>query len=94
MRLMLPVIGERQRDVLEALGGDRSLPANEAGLVAADRLQALVAALPLKTRLRDLKIGEDELPDIARQAASDYMMINLPRPMPVPEIETLLRNAW
>jgi alcohol dehydrogenase class IV len=91
---MLPIIGEGQRDVLEALGGDRSLPADAAGAAAADRIQALVASLPLNPRLRDLKIEEDELPDIASQAASDYMMINLPRPMPVSEIETLLRSAW
>jgi alcohol dehydrogenase class IV len=94
MRRMLPVIGERQRDVLEALGGDRSLPADEAGAGAADRIQALVASLPLNKHLRDLKIGQNELPDIARQATTDYMMINLPRPMPISEIETLLRSVW
>ncbi len=94
MRQMLPVIGERQRDVLEALGGDKSMPADAAGAAAADRVQKLVAGLPLNQRLRDLKIAEDDLPDIARQTTNDYMMINLPRPMPVPEIETLLRSVW
>jgi alcohol dehydrogenase class IV len=94
MRQMLPVIGERQRFVLEALGGDPSIPATEAGAAAADRLQDLVARLPLRQRLRDLQIGADELPDIAAQGSQDYMMANLPRPMPVSEIESLLRNAW
>lgn len=94
MRQMLPVIGERQRFVLEALGGDPLVPAMEAGAVAADRLQDLVARLPLRQRLRDLQIGADELADIAVQGSQDYMMVNLPRPMPVSEIETLLRNAW
>jgi alcohol dehydrogenase class IV len=94
MRQMLPVIGERQRLVLEALGGDPSIPAMEAGAAAADRLQDLVARLPLRQRLRDLQIGAEELADIAAQGSQDYMMVNLPRPMPVSEIETLLRNAW
>jgi alcohol dehydrogenase class IV len=80
--------------VLEALGGNRSMAANEAGAAAADRIENLVASLPLNPRLRDLKIGEDELPEIASQAATDYMMINLPRPMPVSEIEALLHSVW
>jgi alcohol dehydrogenase class IV len=94
MRQMLPVIGERQRFVLEALGGDPSVPAMEAGAAAADRVQSLVGRLPLRQRLRDLQIGADELADIAAQGSQDYMMVNLPRPMPVSEIETLLRKAW
>jgi alcohol dehydrogenase class IV len=94
MRRMLPVIGERQRLVLEALGGDGSLSPDAAGAAAADRLQAFVAALPLKHRLRDLGIGEEELPDIALQGSKDYMMVNLPRALSVPEIESLVRNAW
>ena len=70
------------------------LPADEAGAAAADRIQALVASLPLNKHLRDLKIGEHELSDIASQATTDYMMINLPRPMLISEIETLLRSVW
>jgi alcohol dehydrogenase class IV len=94
MRQMLPIIGERQRFVLEALGGDPSVPAMQAGEAAADRLQGLVARLPLRQRLRDLQIGANDLADIAAQGSQDYMMLNLPRPMPVSEIEALLRNAW
>jgi alcohol dehydrogenase class IV len=94
MRQMLPVIGERQRYVLEALGGDASMPADKAGAAAADRLRAFVAALPLNQRLRDLGIGAEELSDIATQGAKDYMMVNLPRAMPVAEIESLLHSAW
>lgn len=94
MRQLLPVIGERQRFVLEALGGDASIPSTEAGTAAADRLQDLVTRLPLKQRLRDLKIAADELSDMAAQGSQDYMMVNLPRSMSVSEIETLLRNAW
>jgi alcohol dehydrogenase class IV len=94
MRRLLPLIGEKQRLVVEALGGNPSLPAPEAGALAADRMQALLARLPLKQRLRDLAISEDELADIAAQGSKDYMMVNLPRPMPIAEIEALLRSVW
>jgi alcohol dehydrogenase class IV len=94
MRRMLPVIGERQTFVLQALGGGSAPTADGAGAAAADLIDALVGRLPLERRLRDLGLSEAELPDVARQAADDYMMVNLPRPMGVPEIEALLRAAW
>jgi alcohol dehydrogenase class IV len=94
MRRMLPVIGERQTFVLQALGGGSAPTADGAGAAAADLIDALVDRLPLERRLRDLGLAETELPDVARQAADDYMMVNLPRPMDVPEIEALLRAAW
>jgi alcohol dehydrogenase class IV len=94
MRRMLSTIGERQQFVLQALGGGAAASAGEAGALAADLVDELVAALPLQRRLRDLGLAEAELPDVAEQASHDYMMVNLPRPMDVPEIEALLRAAW
>jgi alcohol dehydrogenase class IV len=94
MRSMLPTIGERQHDVLQALDGGTAATSDQAGAQAADLIDALVGRLPLKRRLRDLGLAEDELPDVAEQTARDYMMVNLPRPMSVPEIEALLRAAW
>lgn len=94
MRRMLATIGERQTYVLQALGGGPASSADAAGAMAADLIDDLVARLPLKRRLRDLGLAEAELPDVAAQAADDYMMVNLPRPMGVPEIEALLRSAW
>ena len=94
MRRMLSTIGGRQTFVLQALGGGSAASADEAGAMAADLIDELVAALPLKRRLRDLGLSEAELPDVAEQASHDYMMVNLPRPMDVLEIEALLRVAW
>jgi alcohol dehydrogenase class IV len=94
MRRMLPVIGDAQHLVLEALGGQPVPDADEAGRRAADRVAALLAQLPLKARLRDIGLTEDELPDLAEQTTHDYMMINLPRPMDTAEIEALLRSVW
>ena len=91
MRRFMPVLGERQRLVVEAMGGraDGDPAAAAAGLIS-----ALVAQLPLTRRLRDLGIAADELPEIAAQAQHDYMMANVPIPTPVGEIEALLRAAW
>jgi alcohol dehydrogenase class IV len=94
MRRMLATIGERQTFVLQALGGGSAATPDAAGAMAADLIDELVARLPLQRRLRDLGLSEAELPDVAQQASHDYMMVNLPRPMDVPEIEALLRAAW
>ncbi|HXF34478.1 MAG TPA: iron-containing alcohol dehydrogenase family protein [Candidatus Acidoferrales bacterium] len=94
MRRLLSTIGERQTLVLEALDGGRSSDPDEAGRASAQCVEALVRRLPLKASLRELGIPETDLREIAEQASRDYMMINLPRPMDVPEIEELLRLAW
>jgi alcohol dehydrogenase class IV len=94
MRLLLPAIGERQHLVLEALDGGTATDADAAGATAAECIDRLLHKLPLKARLRDLDIPETELPGIAEEAAHDYMMANLPRPMTVTDIEALLRDAW
>jgi alcohol dehydrogenase class IV len=95
MRALLPVIGEDQGLVLQALGGcPPGIDAAQAGAQAADRIDDLVARLGLKTKLRELGITAGELPDIAGQGLRDYMMINIPRPIEGAEIEELLRKAW
>ncbi|OGA12397.1 MAG: hypothetical protein A3G25_05075 [Betaproteobacteria bacterium RIFCSPLOWO2_12_FULL_63_13] len=94
MRLMLPAIGEDQFTALEAMGG---IPdggsADAAGRRAADLLQAMVEALPLPRRLRELGIAEADLPAIAEATMHDYMMANVPRPTTAAEVERLLREA-
>jgi alcohol dehydrogenase class IV len=95
MRALLPTIGDRQRLVLEAVGGDGAgLDPDDAGKVAADRIAALVRRLGLRPRLRDLGIVEGELHDLAAAASHDYMMVHVPRPIGVDEIENLLNQVW
>jgi alcohol dehydrogenase class IV len=94
MRSLLPVIGERQKLVLEAMGGTPRHSADAAGAAAADLLDAMIARLPLKRRLRDIGVAAEDLPKIAAASTSDYMMANLPVPMSVTEIEAALRAAW
>ncbi len=93
MRRLLPAIGEAQHLVLEALGGPPVADADEAGWHAAERIEGLLAQLPLKTRLRDIGLTEHDLPELADQTTRDYMMINLPRPMDAAEIEALLQSV-
>jgi alcohol dehydrogenase class IV len=87
MRLLLPAIGEGQSLLVAALGGSNSTD-------AAALMTGFVRGLPLPQRLRDLKIAEAELGEIAQQTMSDYMMANLPRPMAETEVLALLRSAW
>jgi alcohol dehydrogenase class IV len=87
MRLLLPAIGQGQTLLVAALGGSNSAD-------AAALMTGFVRSLPLPQRLRDLKIAEAELGEIAQQTMSDYMMANLPRPMAETEVLALLRSAW
>jgi alcohol dehydrogenase class IV len=60
----------------------------------AEAIAALVGKLPLPQRLREVGVTEAELPEIAHLTMSDYMMANLPRPMPEDEVLSLLRSVW
>jgi alcohol dehydrogenase class IV len=95
MRQLLPAIGTDQTLLLEALGGTsgRRNP-DQDGAQAADLISAFVGGLPLPHRLRDVGIAESEVLEIARLTMSDYMMANLPRPMPEAEVQALLMSVW
>jgi alcohol dehydrogenase class IV len=94
MRRLLPVIGDAQSLLLDALGGARQGSAEADGATAADIITQFVHGLPLPRRLRDVGVTEGELTEIAHLTMSDYMMANLPRPMPEPEVLALLRSVW
>lgn len=94
MRRFMPVLGDRGRLVLEAMGGKGASGVDEAAAAAANLMTGLIARLPLKQRLRDLGIPSGDFAEIAEQAAHDYMMANVPIPTSIPEIEALLRMAW
>jgi alcohol dehydrogenase class IV len=93
MRRFMPTLGDSQRLVLEAMGAQSAAGIDDSA-AAADQMDGLIARLPLKRRLRDLGIPSSDLSEIARQATHDYMMANVPLPMPLAEIEALLRMAW
>ena len=57
-------------------------------------MERLLAALPLRARLRDLGIAAEDLAGIAADTQHDYMMANLPRALSDGEIEQFLHAAW
>jgi alcohol dehydrogenase class IV len=94
MRLLLPIVGDDQKLLIEALGGSSRGPSQADATEAATIMSSFVRSLPLKQRLRDLGIPEADLAEIAQLTMSDYMMANLPRPMAESEVRTLLQSAW
>ena len=94
MRRLLPVIGDVQTLLLDALGGARHGTPDQDGAACADRIAAFVAGLPLPQQLRDGGVPGAELAEIAHLTMSDYMMANLPRPMTENEVLLLLRSVW
>lgn len=94
LRKFLPVLGADGSYVLDALGCAPESSAAVAADAAAAALDALLGKLPLPRRLRDVGVKQDELADLAGAAMGDYMMANVPVPLSVAEVETLLREAW
>ena len=95
MRQLLPVIGAEQTLLLNALGGtSRGRTPDQDGAEAADLIASFVGGLPLPQRLREIGVAETELPEIAHQTMSDYMMAALPRPMSEAEVRALIGSVW
>ena len=90
LRRMLPAIGEDRRYVLEALGCAPEGSVDD----AADALVSLLAELPLPQRLRDVGVQAADLAGLAAGTMNDYMMANLPAPMDVTDVQSLLQEAW
>lgn len=95
MRVLMSVIGDDQKLVLDALGHNPyGMSADAAGAAAADAIEALVEKLPIPKRLRELNLTEAELVDIAAHTEHEYMMANLPRPVSTAEVLALLKSCW
>jgi maleylacetate reductase len=93
--VMLPAVmnwnrvsnAERQQLISEALGS----PEQE----AANSLADLVAHLGLPRTLRDVKVGREDIPSIARKAFGDVLVKTNPRPVrSITDIEEILEAAW
>src|SRR4029077_10603413 len=95
MRLLLPVIGDEQSLVCDALTRTKSArEANCSAASAAEVMAELVRRLPLRQRLREAGVQAGELAEIASYAMSDYTMAKLPKPLSQEEVLGLLRQAW
>jgi maleylacetate reductase len=86
LRWNLPANGERQKRVSEAFG--------KPGTPAADLVAALVAALGLPQRLRDVGVAKDRFREIAEKSMHDRAVLNNPRPIKGPaEVMEILELA-
>ncbi len=83
---------EIARRLGEQVGGLSPIEAAHRSVEAVQRLKADVG-VPM--RLRDVGVGEADIPDMARIAASMRRLVVLnPRPVSAPEMEALLRAAY
>ncbi len=87
-----PAAPERYTQILEALGGSASSPDPMKELL--DRLDALRSAAGIPGRLRDLGLGEEQIPVLAKTGEEDPCMLTNPLPFNHEELEDLLRNAY
>src|SRR5690242_10392126 len=96
MRFHARAIAPQLAEAGAAMGVVAAGQSDEALAAAAARQVAdWVAAMRLPTRLRELGIEEQQLPDLARMAFASRTVQNDPRPIgDVAELETLLREAW
>jgi alcohol dehydrogenase class IV len=96
MRFKPHLIASQLAEAALAMGV--ATPGQDAGAMAeaaAQHVADLVAQMRLPSRLRDLGVQEQQLPQLAQLAFANRTVQNDPRPIgDVGEIETLLREAW
>jgi aldehyde dehydrogenase (NAD+) len=96
MRFNNSEVAEEQAAIAEAIGVDtRGMPAEQAGLAAADAVARLGAELGLPSNLKGAGVPEDDLEECAQVALSDGAIIYNGRPIFDPdEVLAVLRKAW
>jgi alcohol dehydrogenase class IV len=91
----LPAIGDRQYDLLAALGGRAGAATpDEAGEESVRLLADLVGGLPIPGRLRDAGVPESDLPTLAALVQSEPMLRTAPVELGAPDLLELLVDAW
>ena len=91
----LPAIGERQYDLLAALGGRAGgATPDEAGEESVRLLADLVGGLPIPRRLREAGVPESDLPTLAALVQSEPMLRTAPVELGEPDLLELLVDAW
>lgn len=96
MRFNIPAVAPQLAEAAMAMGIDSGEQSAEALAEAATlRVADWVAQMRLPSRLRELGIQEEQLPELAQLAFASRTVHNNPRPVTdVGEIEALLRAAW
>lgn len=95
MRVMLPLIGPMQAQVLEAVGGSaEGLSDDEAGRQAAEKVAAFVATLPLPQKLRDVGVVQADIPAMAEHASHDPILLAAGAQLDAAKIAGILQAVW
>jgi alcohol dehydrogenase class IV len=94
-RFNLPAMPERYADIAMALGVRRGPDALATAAAGLSRLTELSRACGVPQRLRDVKIPEDALPRLAREAVKIQRLLkNNPREVTEPDALAIYREAW
>jgi len=93
VRFNAPITGGRLLEAADVLGlkSDANTDVPEA---ISRACRDFSDSLGVPSRLRDLRIPHDALPQIADDVANDWFFTQNPRPMPHAELMTLLEAAW
>jgi len=95
MRLMLPMLGEDQKLVLQTLGmASDDMSADEAGQQAAALMAKFVSGLPLPQRLRDVGVDRADLAPLAENASRDPILLSSGANLSAESIRSILEQTY
>jgi maleylacetate reductase len=88
--------GSRQAWIAEIMGCDtRGLATSDAASAGRAAVKRLVSDLDLPHRLRDVGVGQEDFPALAKDALEDMVVASNPRPVTsVEDVIELLHTAW
>lgn len=93
MKFNRPVVDDRVRLVASALEVAPKEPA-AAAAAAIQRVEELIRAAGLPTRLRDVGVPHESIDVIVDASINDHQIRNNPKPVSRPQLVALLEQAW
>jgi alcohol dehydrogenase class IV len=95
MRVMLPLAGEEQKQVLRTFGeASEKLTADAAGRQASELMRQFVSGLPVPQRLREVGVEHRALASLAEQASHDPILRSSGGNLSADSIRDLLEQAY
>jgi alcohol dehydrogenase class IV len=95
VRYNAPVTSARIARITDAFGKPEEHPSDGSPVdQAVAGLDAFLAALGTPTRLRDIGVVRDALPEIVEHVMDDWFVTQVPRPVGRGEVTALLEAAW
>jgi 1,3-propanediol dehydrogenase len=93
IRFNASAVGDRFVPLARAAGLPGDLPGPEAGLLLAERVQAMAAELGVPRGLAQLGVRDTDIPALARSAMNDACLATNPRAATEADLAALLRAA-